>query len=139
MINDRLVRQRYEESSAKKNEKLYDNHNFLFKQKNGRPINPNSYSKAFKRLFRAYNKENDIELPLPDICLYDARHCFATNLIAVEKIQTELVAPIMGNTARVCNERYLQAPSAVQTEIIDGYADGILKKRSSISGRKSQK
>ncbi len=128
MIKVRQARQENEALEARKLGKEYDINRYLFKQKNGRPINPNSYSKAFKRLLRAYNKEHGNNLPLPDICLYDARHSFATNLIAVEKIQTELVAPLMGNTARVCNELYLQAPSQIQVEIISGYANGIFKK-----------
>lgn len=103
----------------------YKQNDFLFKQEDGSPINPNVYSKAFKRYLRAYNKQT--ETKLPDICLYSAaRHSFGTNLIVNDNVPTSIVSSIMGNSERVLTERYVHVANSVQSVAINTYADKIL-------------
>lgn len=103
----------------------YAQNDFLFKQENGLPVNPNVYSKAFKRCLRAYNKQ--AETKLPDICLYSAeRHSFGTNLIVDDNVPTSIVVSLMGNSERVLTERYVHVSNSVQSVAINAYADKIL-------------
>ena len=89
----------------------YAQNDFLFKQEDGSPVNPNVYSKAFKRCLRAYNQQADAKLP--DISLYSAaRHSFGTNLIVNENIPTSIVSSIMGNSERVLTERYVHVANS---------------------------
>jgi integrase len=103
----------------------YAQNDFLFKQEDGLPVNPNVYSKAFKRCLGAYNKQ--AETKLPDICLYSAaRHSFGTNLIVNDHVPTSIVSSIMGNSERVLTERYVHVANSVQSVAINAYADKIL-------------
>jgi integrase len=103
----------------------YAQNDFLFKQKDGAPVNPNLYSKAFKRCLRAFNQMADAKLP--DISLYSAaRHSFGTNLIVNENIPTSIVSSIMGNSERVLTERYVHVVNSAQSVAINLYSDKIL-------------
>lgn len=98
----------------------YEENDFLFKQINGAPINPETLSKAFKKLLKRYNKESDT--PLPDICLYSAsRHSFGTNMIVEERVPTAIVSSIMGNSERVLVSRYVHVKDSVQATVLNNY------------------
>lgn len=102
----------------------YVQNDFLFKQEDGAPVNPNVYSKAFKRYLRAYNQQ--AEAKLPDISLYSAaRHSFGTNLIVNENIPTSIVSSIMGNSERVLTERYVHVANLAQSVAINLYSEKI--------------
>lgn len=118
ILNRRLTCQKLQADTSMDG---YAKNDFLFKQENGSPVNPNVYSKAFKRYLRAYNKQEDVT-PLPDICLYSAsRHSFGTNLIVNEKIPASVVSVIMGNSERVLTERYVHVPNVAQNIAISLY------------------
>lgn len=109
-------------------EQLFDGeylqNDFLFKQINGAPINPETFSKAFKKLLKRYNKENDT--PLPDICLYSAsRHSFGTNMIVDAKVPTAIVSSIMGNSERVLVSRYVHVKDSAQSAVLSNYQSQI--------------
>lgn len=104
----------------------YIYNNYLFKQPNGEQVNPNIYSKAFKRLLKAYNKENASK-ELPDICLYDARHSFATNSIINSDASINTVASVMGNSPRVLISRYVHPTDKAQEILVDDYQNTIFK------------
>lgn len=98
---------------------------FLFVNENGRPVNPNAYSKAFKRILRSYNKEMDASLP--DVSLYEAaRHSFGTNMIVDNEIPVSIVSSIMGNSERVLQDRYVHVRNEVQTVAISNYVEQIV-------------
>lgn len=102
----------------------YEENDFLFKQINGAPINPETLSKAFKKLLKRYNKESDT--PLPDICLYSAsRHSFGTNMIVEERVPTAIVSSIMGNSERVLVSRYVHVKDSVQATVLNNYQSQI--------------
>ena len=85
---------------------------------------PNAFSKAFKRLLKAYNKE--ASSPLPDISLYDAaRHSFGTNLIVNSEVPVSVVSAIMGNSERVLQDRYVHVRNDEKALAVSLYADKI--------------
>lgn len=127
LIMNRLEKQEHQKIKAIENDKGYDDNDFMFKQRNGKPINPNNYSKSFKRLLMNYNQDIDTEFILPDICLYGARHSFATNLLLNNDASTALVSKIMGNSERVCAERYVKRIDSVQASVIASYTGSILE------------
>jgi Site-specific recombinase XerD len=121
MISLRIERQKNEKRNYGKD---YNINDFLFKQINGRPINPATYSKAFNRLLSSYNKIYD-KLSLPIISLYGARHSFATNLITSRGVSTVLVSKLMGNSERVSNERYVHPSSTMLASVITDYVNNV--------------
>jgi len=126
----RLKKQNFQAIQRAQKSKKYDNNDFLFKQSNGRPINPGVYSKNFKNLLISYNDNHaEDDLPLPHICLYEARHSFATNLVTGENIGTPLVASIMGNSERTCNDRYVHPYQDAKESVIIAYQQGILESK----------
>lgn len=121
-LNNRIG---YQKQQADLLGEKYIQNDFLFKQENGSPINPNVYSKAFKRCLRAYNKQEGTKLP--DICLYSAaRHSFGTNLVVNDEVPASIVASLMGNSERVLTERYVHVPNSVQSVTLSNYADKLL-------------
>ena len=52
----------------------WEEHDLVFAQPNGRPIDPSADNKAFKALLKTAR--------LPTFRLHDLRHCFATMLLA---------------------------------------------------------
>lgn len=102
----------------------YTQNDFLFKQEDGSPVNPNVYYKAFKRFLRAFNHRAEVKLS--DVSLYSAaRHSFGTNLIVNENIPTSIVSSIMGNSERVLTERYVHVANSAQSVAINLYSDKI--------------
>lgn len=125
-IITKLLRNRI--ASQKKQAELlgedYVQNDFLFKQEDGSPVNPNVYSKAFKRCLRAFNQQAEVKLP--DVSLYSAaRHSFGTNLIVNENIPTSIVSSIMGNSERVLTERYVHVANSAQSVAINMYTDRV--------------
>lgn len=127
LIN-RLKEQNHQAIKSAEQDLEYDNNDFLFKQENGKPINPEVYSKNFKKLLRKYNEDpfnKAKDLLLPDISLYEARHSFATNLVSEGNVNTALVASIMGNSERTCNDRYVHPYQEAKENVLVGYQQGI--------------
>ena len=69
----------------------------LFRHETGAPIRPDVYSKAFSGLLKRYNDEQ--EVPLPEIPLYNARHSWATNARGVYAMDSQIIAAIMGHSS----------------------------------------
>lgn len=96
---------------------------FLFVNNDGRPVNPNAFSKAFKRLLKSYNKEVG---SLPDVSLYEAaRHSFGTNLIIGHEVPVSIVSSLMGNSERVLQDRYIHVKNDEKAVAIGDYVDRI--------------
>lgn len=130
LLINRLKKQNTQALLAKQKDKEYEDNDFLFKQPNGKPINPSVYSKNFRKLLKAYNQEYPgNELPLPEIRLYDARHSFATNLVTEENINTALVASIMGNSERTCNDRYVHPYKDAKESVLTAYQKGVFENK----------
>ncbi len=100
-------------------------HDFLFVNSEGKPINPNSLSQTFKRLLKSFNKNCDVTLP--DVSLYDAaRHSFGTNMIVNNEVPVSIVSSIMGNSERVLQSRYVHVKNEVKSIAISSYAEMII-------------
>lgn len=125
----------------KKEQQLSDSefadNDFLFVSEFGNPINPSTYSKAFKRLLRNHNDTMDLiekkkkELPkgerrLPDITLYGCRHSFATNALA-DQHDPALISSIMGNSVKTLLTFYAHPDQERQLSLINDLADKNMK------------
>ena len=56
LLKNQIARQKHQ---AELMVEVYVQNDFLFKQEDGAPVNPNVYSKAFKRYLKAYNQQVD--------------------------------------------------------------------------------
>lgn len=95
------------------------------KQPNGNPYNPTSYSRVFRKLLWDYNNEHELDKVLPKICLYDARHSFATNLVSQENVSLSIVANILGNSESTCNDRYVHHYKESEELVVSAYEKSI--------------
>ena len=101
-------------------------------------MNPNNYSKAFKKLLRTHNRQMEqLEeelgtLPpnhhkLPDIRLYDARHSFATNNILYNRASIKVISEIMGHSnVKTTLHNYAQVAQSMSKKTIDDYSKKLL-------------
>ena len=98
---------------------------FLFVSEFGAPITPDTYSHAFRRILKRYNNENP-DLQLPVIPLYNCRHSFATNtLLGSNPATIREVSAIMGNSPRVMMERYAQIVQEANAAVVNNYFSDI--------------
>lgn len=103
----------------------FADNDFLFVSINGRPINPDVYGKAFKKILAKYNKEADE--PLPVISVYDLRHSFATiNLLGLKK-PINAVASVMGNSPKTLMTRYAHVLQRDRDDVTDDYSAKIFR------------
>lgn len=103
----------------------YVHNDFLFKQSTGKPVNPNNYSKCFKRLLRLYNVGHAEKLP--DVTLYEAtRHSFGTNMAVYHRQPTSVISSIMGNSERVLQTRYIHPDDEIKAQTLLSYSGSIL-------------
>lgn len=122
MLMHRLKRQ-----SLESQKEGYIDNDFLFKQVTGRPVNPHSYSQAFKRLLHQYNLSHVDKLP--DVTLYEAtRHSFGTNMTVYHQQPTSIVSSIMGNSERVLQTRYIHPDDEAKAQTLPTYCNNILSK-----------
>lgn len=118
----------------------FQSNDFLFTNEYGAPMNPNNYSKAFKKLLRTHNRQMEqLEeelgtLPpnhhkLPDIRLYDARHSFATNNILYNRASIKVISEIMGHSnVKTTLHNYAQVVQSMSKKTISDYSDKLLVK-----------
>lgn len=111
---------------------------YLFTNRTGTPINPNNYSKAFKKLLRTHNRQIEAleqelgtlpptKMKLPDICLYDARHSFATNNILSNSASIKVISEILGHaTVKTTLHNYSHVTQSMNKKAIDDYSNKIL-------------
>ena len=122
-----ILANRIQRQELESHKKGYVHNDFLFKQATGKPVNPNAYSKCFKRLLRLYNAEQAEKLP--DVTLYEAtRHSFGTNMVVYHKQPTSIISSIMGNSERVLQTRYIHPDDNVKAETLLEYGQSIIVK-----------
>lgn len=68
---------------------------YLFYNMKGNPFNPNVYSGRFRDLLKLYNDNHEVKLP--HIPLYNARHSWNTNAIFEKNIDPFVRASVMGH------------------------------------------
>lgn len=112
--------------------------NYLFITESGHCINPNVYSRAFRRFVERHNKEMDNliaqrgTLPkgymqLPKIRLYDCRHSFATNLLADEHVNVKVISEAMGHASPSTTlSKYAHVSRSMHQEVIENYSEKLL-------------
>ena len=139
LLNRRIVRKKELRLRLSFEERKEDN-DFLFTNIKGQPINPNNYSKAFKKLLRTHNrqleeyqKEHGTLPPntqiLPDIRLYDARHSFATNNILSNSASIKVISEILGHsTVKTTLHNYSHVTQSMNKKTIDDYSKKLLGK-----------
>ena len=115
-----------------------DENSFLFITETGNCINPNVYSRAFRRLIERHNKEMedykakfgklpDGQLLLPQIRLYDCRHSFATNLLADEHVNVKVISEAMGHASPSTTlSKYAHVSRAMHREVVENYSEKLL-------------
>jgi integrase len=113
----------------------YSENDFLFTYENGKPISPNSYSRAFRNIIKAHNdkmtavKKAEGKLPegeyfLPLIRLYDGRHSFATNtILGGENAKT--VSEVMGSKVETVMHNYVHLNKATHQATLSKYSSKI--------------
>lgn len=104
---------------------MYD---FMFKQADGKPYNPSSYSRIFRQLLKGYNDNHKEKLPRSS--LYDARHSFATNLVSQDNVGLSVVAAILGNSEKTCDERYVHHYKESKELVVVSYEKSIRNSKS---------
>ena len=114
---------------------IYNDNDFLFTYANGNPINPDTYSKAFKKMIIKHNKklkeveEKENPIPhyayyLPIIRLYDARHSFATNGILNDE-NAKVLSEIMGTSVDTIMRNYVHLGKTVHQATLSKYSNRI--------------
>lgn len=97
-------------------------HDFLFTTVKGRPVNPNRYSAMFRKAIRQYNEQEDIKLP--PIPLYNCRHTFATN--NYERGESDKVlSDIMGNSPKTFLQSYAHIRRRQSKKAVEDYEQKI--------------
>ncbi|MBU9726402.1 tyrosine-type recombinase/integrase [Diplocloster modestus] len=140
----RIEMKKYDKLECISKDITYFDNDYIFTQKNGNPVNPDVYYKAFKRIIAKHNKELELladgfgKLPdgnsfLPDIRLYDARHSFGTNMILVNDKSPAIVAEIMGSSVEMIMKNYVHPNKIMQKDTLSGYADKLFRNEVSSS------
>lgn len=118
----------------------FSENDLLFTYKDGRRINPNVYSRNFKKLLLNYNMEVDSYIKkhgshpfgrLPEMTLYGGRHSFASNTLeerAEDGGNIKVVSEIMGNSVEVMLRHYAHLAPTMHKEAIRNYTSKILPK-----------
>lgn len=139
LLNRRIIRKKEMRLRLSFEERKED-HDFLFTNSKGQPVNPNNYSKAFKKLLRTHNRQLEEyqkehgTLPLnaqilPDIRLYDARHSFATNNILSNSASIKVISEILGHsTVKTTLHNYSHVTQSMNKKAIDEYSKKLLGK-----------
>lgn len=116
----------------------FSENDLLFTYKDGRRINPNVYSRNFKKLLLNYNIEVDSYIKkhgshpfgrLPEMTLYGGRHSFASNILeecAEDGGNIKVVSEIMGNSVEVMLRHYAHLSPTMHKEAIRNYTSKIL-------------
>ncbi len=113
----------------------YIDNDFLFTYENGKPITPNSYSRAYRTIIINHNKrlkaieEEKGKIPrkdyyLPQIRLYDGRHSFATNNI-LDGENAKIVSEIMGSKVETIMRNYVHLSQTTHQTTLTKYSDKI--------------
>jgi integrase len=113
----------------------YNDNDFLFTYPDGKPITPNSYSRAFRNIIINHNKQlKQIEaekgkIPkseyyLPQIRLYDGRHSFATNTI-LNGENAKTISEVMGSKVETVMRNYVHLNKAAHQVTLSKYSSKI--------------
>ena len=144
-LSDALIKLLNKRITLKKKQRLafgtsdgFKEHDFLFTNTKGNPVNPNSYGRAFRTVLRSHNakvnsyKESFGFIPpnmqiLPEIRLYDARHSFATNNILSNSASIKVISEILGHsTVKTTLHNYAQVTQSMSKTTIDEYTKKLL-------------
>lgn len=106
----------------------FADNSFLFVSTNGRPINPDIYSKGYKKLLNKYNAQ--ASTPLPPIALYNIRHSFATNNLLLDDVSPALVADVLGNSVKTVLSRYAHVTTDMRRQVTENYSEKLFTKKS---------
>ncbi|WP_418489875.1 tyrosine-type recombinase/integrase [Eisenbergiella porci] len=106
----------------------FADNNFLFVSTNGRPINPDVYSKGYKKLLNKYNAQ--ASTPLPPIALYNIRHSFATNNLLLDDVSPALVADVLGNSVKTVLSRYAHVTTDMRRQVTENYSEKLFTQKS---------
>lgn len=117
------------------NRDFAQNH-YLFVGRNGNPIKPDQYSRAFRKLVQGHNKQMDEyeaihgklsenQRRLPELDLYGCRHSFATTALA-DGYDPALISSIMGNSVKTLLTFYAHPNSEQQISLITNFAEKAL-------------
>ena len=128
LLINRIAKQDLQAKEAKAQDAEYDDNDFLFKQADGKPYNPSSYSRIFRQLLKEYNDNHKEKLPR--LSLYDARHSFATNLVSQDNVGLSVVAAILGNSEKTCDERYVHHYKESKELVVVSYEKSIRNSKS---------
>lgn len=118
----------------------FEKNSLLFTYTDGRPINPNVYSRNFKNLLLKHNEQMDVykskhgtypngHQKLPEMTLYGARHSFASNTLeesAEDGGNIKVVSEIMGNSVEVMLRNYAHLAPTMHEKAIKNYSKKIL-------------